>query len=186
MRYNRNMDEKTQKIILHFILDCPSSIKDRKQYLPVSKRACSFRERGIKDSLLRTLLSQVKNLLPSKECYAKIESGHSVEEEQERMEKENTLADPRHEYIILRDHSSMTETEAVFYYIRNAFAHGAFIVEDIHGMERLYSLESEKTGKLNAKMLLKESTLLKLFELSQMTPEKLKQLQRKRRIPAFQ
>ena len=52
----------------------------------------------------------------------------------------------------------MTDLETLYYYIRNAFAHGAF--EVINTKEgRVYKLESAKNGIVKAQMRLKESTL---------------------------
>ncbi len=179
MKFSRCIDERVKKIALDFIWNCPSSIQKGKQWYPVSKRKCSFRKRGIKESLLRTILSQIKKQLPSKEFYVKIKSGESVEEKVINMEKTSVLSDSRHEYIVLCNHSSMSETEAVFYYIRNAFAHGAFSVEDTNEKGWLYYLESEKEGTLKAKMLLKESTLIEYSHLMKLTPNEIKSFRKR-------
>lgn len=186
MRYSRNIDDDVMKIAFDFILLCPSSIQKGSQYFPVSKRGSSFRSRGIYDSLLRTMLSQIKKNLPFRDCYAKIGAKASVIDKLKSMEKTSSLNDPNHEYIVICEHSSMTETEAVFYYIRNAFAHGSFSVEDIKGNGRHYYLESDKENTPKARMCLKESTLLKYRDFISMTPKEIEALQRKKRVPAYQ
>ena len=48
----------------------------------------------------------------------------------------------------------MSDAEVVFYYIRNAFAHGD--IEVIGGGDRIYKLESKKKNDIKAQMILKE------------------------------
>ena len=186
MRYRRNIDDSIRRVALDFILQCPSSIKKGTRILPVSKCASTFKSRGIQGSLLRTLLSQLKKALPTQNCYVKTKAGFSIIEESKFMENIDSLSDPNHEYIVISEHSSMSETESVFYYIRNAFAHGSFSVEDLNGNNRHYYLECDNGNIPKARMLLKESTLLKYRDLIFVTSSELKSLQKKKKIPAFQ
>ena len=138
IRYNTIIDNATKEIALEFILECPASIKNGNQYFPVSARNCSFRERGISKSLLRTILSQVKNTLPNRERYIKLNATDDVQTALKTLENNNSLSDPVVEYIVLKGNATMTESESVFYYIRNAFAHGSFRY-DIHNSTRYYT-----------------------------------------------
>ena len=73
----------------------------------------------------------------------------------------------------------MPDTEAIYYYIRNAFAHGSFEFTDV-GDRRILVLESSKDGKLKAQMRLRESTLLKMIELSRKTATEIYGMQKKK------
>lgn len=186
MKYTRNIDDSVKIIALDFILYCPASVKKGNQIFPVSRRGCSFKERGIQKTLLQTMLSQVKKELPSRKCYLKIKAGESLVEKIHSMGKTDVLSDLNHEYIVLCEHSSMSETEAVFYYIRNAFAHGSFSVEDVDGSNRRYLLECDKDDIPKARMLLKESTLKRYRDLIRITPKELAALQKKRKSLTYQ
>ena len=82
--------------------------------------------------------------------------------------------------MVYQHRSDMSDAEAIYYYIRNAFAHGSFEVKSSKG-ERCYLLQSDKDSKVKAQMQLKESTLLRLLELSQMSANDLREKQRKKR-----
>jgi len=181
MKYSRTVDEKTKLLLIEFILNCPSSIKKNKNYYPVSARNCSFKERGIKDALLRTLLAQIKKELPNRKCYVKVKPGESIENAIQQMNKESNLTDGEHEYIVLTEHHAMSETESVYYYIRNAFAHGSFNVGLSKDNDHMYSLESKKENVLKSQMLLKEATLETYITLMKKTPDKIKEHQRKKK-----
>jgi len=71
----------------------------------------------------------------------------------------------------------MSDAEAIYYYIRNAFAHGSFEVAEQAG-RRIYLIESSKDGIIKARMRLREETLLHYIELANMTPAEIKALQK--------
>lgn len=75
----------------------------------------------------------------------------------------------------------MSDAEAVFYYIRNAFAHGSF--EVVSGSDPIYKLESKKNGVVKAQLLLKQTTLIKLADLSERSRTDIEKLQRKKSKP---
>ena len=59
----------------------------------------------------------------------------------------------------------------IFYYIRNALAHGSFMVNG-----DIYSFESSKDGTTKAAIRLREETLLKWIKDVSLSPEKLKKV----------
>ena len=71
--------------------------------------------------------------------------------------------------IVFTKRSDMNITASIFYYIRNAFAHGSFSVSD-----RIYYFESSKKGKVLAQIRLHEQTLVKWIELFNSKPDEIK------------
>lgn len=55
-----------------------------------------------------------------------IDSFESVEATVSSIMSMAALRDPYYEMIVFQKRTDMTETEALYYHIRNAFAHGAF------------------------------------------------------------
>ena len=178
-------------LIYKFIFICPSSIIKKVKtignaegennykhtYNPVSARSCSFKERGITKDLLATILAEIKRPLTAMGTYSKLKGGGNVEETVYSILNCTTLADRDFELIVFREHSDMTDTEAIFYYIRNAFAHGSFEFKNSGGP--VYYLESRSAGIIKAQMRLKESTLKKYITLIEKTPAQIKELRKK-------
>ena len=71
--------------------------------------------------------------------------------------------------IVIAERSDMSLTSSIFYYIRNAFAHGSFMVDG-----DVYSFESSKDGTIKAAIRLREKTLLKWIQDISVSPERLK------------
>ncbi len=62
----------------------------------------------------------------------------------------------------------MSDPEAIYYYIRNAFAHGLFEVRSTqHG--NVYLLESAKKRNVNARMRLNETAMMELVRIMDLT-----------------
>ena len=162
-----------QSFIVAFVFNCPSATvvckkKEKpKRFNPVSTRGCSFRERGITGTLLTTLTAQIKKRV---DFYKKAEKNQKVEDLFESISN--------NERIVFRENAQMSDAEAVYYYIRNAFAHGSF---EYIPERKLYKLESKKDDNVKAQMILSESTLQKLAELSSVDKKFIENLQRKRR-----
>ena len=71
----------------------------------------------------------------------------------------------------------MSDPEAFYYYIRNAFAHGSFeVIPTNNG--NVYLLESSKDGAVKAQMRLKETSLIEYIRLANLTATEIKALQR--------
>ena len=88
-----------------------------------------------------------------------------VAREMKHIIKTTALSDPNFDVIVMlkRDRNEMPETEAIYYYIRNALAHGSFeFVSQRNDVEAYYLLESKQKNTVKAQMRLKESTMLKL------------------------
>lgn len=178
-------------IIEGLVFNCPSSTERKEKdgsykngkpryktvYKPVSARETSFRRRGINGSLLVTLLVKISSPLKANKTYRLINSGASVEKNIDDIMKDATLSDPYFDVVVYQKRSDMTDVEAFYYYIRNAFAHGAFEVLQ-KGSEKIYKLESAKDGKVKAQMRLKESTLEEYIRLANLSVADIKALQR--------
>lgn len=178
-------------IIEGLVFNCPSSTERKEKddsyknekpryknvYKPVSARETSFRRRGINGNLLVTLLAQISRPLKVSKTYLLIGSNSSVELNMDDIMKNVALSDPYFDVVVYQKRSDMTDVEAFYYYIRNAFAHGAFEVLQ-KGSEKIYKLESAKDGKVKAQMRLKESTLEEYIRLANLTVADIKALQR--------
>lgn len=163
-------DEKFQYLIKAFVFNCPSAIviskkkEKTKKYENISARKSSFRNRGITGTLLNTMTSQIKKNVLS---YQKVVKNQRIEE---TFDKDYNV-----EKIIFKENAQMSDAETVFYYIRNAFAHGSF---EYLPEEKIYKLESKKKDSVKAQMILKESTLKKLADLSALDKTDVEKLQK--------
>ena len=184
-------DVQFQKIINGFVFMCPSSIRTKKrktqnsrektqQSMPVSARDISFIKRGIKGPLLNTLLSQIRKPLLEKHTYHRAEDKDNVEVIVGDILTHSNLSDDFFDLIVFKKRNDMPDTEAIYYYIRNAFAHGSFEVCIDKG-EKIYILESSKDGNIKAQMRLKERTLLRYMELAAMNTEEIRALQKSKK-----
>lgn len=182
-------DEKFIKLISKLVFLCPASTrKNGKQsgqkdkgenYSDVSARNCSFRKKGIKGTLLTTLLSIIKKPLIANKTYAVLKQDCSVEETRKGIETQSRLGDRYFDLIVYQENGNMSQIEAIFYYIRNAFAHGSFgIIEEKN--RRIYFLESKKGETIKAQMRLNEDTLLQYAGLLDLTPKDIRALRKKK------
>ena len=129
-----------------------------------------LRDREITGTLLATVTLQIKRYLNGG-LYQKCENNENLGEIFD--------ADPSAEKIVFKENAQMSDAEVIFYYIRNAFAHGSF--EVVEKGVRFYKLESRKNDTLKAQMILKEATLKKLAELSGFNRSYLENLQKKKK-----
>ena len=183
-----------QDIVSGLVFNCPSSTERRVKtgvngkrkaqykvsYTPVSARGVSFRRRGITKSLFVTILAQIRRPLSATKTYALIQSSESVESTVESITNATSLSDPYYEIIVFQKRSDMSDTEALYYYIRNAFAHGSFEVVATNG-GNVYLLESSKDGTIKAQMRLKETSLSEYIRLANLTVAEIKALQKHRK-----
>lgn len=93
-------------------------------YEYVSVRDCSFRSRNITRGVFVTINSQIKKIV-SGNYFSLNPNEVSVESQVEQIENDNENA----ELIVIKSRDDMSDTEAVFYCIRNALAHGAFEIK---------------------------------------------------------
>lgn len=180
------------RIIEGFVFLCPASIRHEKKdktntekkivfYQDVSKRKCSFRCRGIDSHLLTTVLAQIKKPLVAQQTYSVLKNDEDVPDAVNRIIALASLSDPYYDIMVYQHRSDMSDTEAIYYYIRNSFAHGSFEIKKCQG-ERCYLLQSDKDEKVKAQMRLKESTLKRLLVLAQMSAPDIRAQQRKRMV----
>ena len=183
------------QIIDGFVFNCPSSIKHEVKdktkpgkeketvYQDVSARMCSFRRRGIDSNLLTTLLTQIRRPLVAQKTYSILKFDEDVEKAVSSIIATVSLADPCYDLIVYQRRSDMSDVEAIFYYIRNAFAHGSFEVKAGNG-KPYYLLQSDKNNKVKAQMRLKESTLMHLLEILKLNASDIRSKQRKKKPKA--
>lgn len=171
-------DPSFQKIIDFYLFNCPCEIesksKDNSQkYNKVSKRAESLREQGWIEGKLNTLLAAMKHTKSGHLEYHIVNTSTSIENEVKRIEKESTLSDEYFEMIVITERSDMNKTGSIFYYIRNALAHGSFSYIDIDG-KKIYYFECSKDNTVKAQIRLREESLLKWIKDFRMSPKKLR------------
>lgn len=172
-------DANFQKIIDFYLFNCPcetekgSKKKGTKAYTKVSKRANTLRSQGWTGSYLNTLLASMKHITSGHLEYHIFDNKTDIKAEVAKVEKHITLSDKYFELIAMADRSDMSKTSAIFYYIRNAFAHGSFsVIKD--ETKTIYYLESAKDDAVKAQIRLREETLLKWIEDFSLSPKALK------------
>lgn len=181
-------------LINGFVFNCPSRIiketkikpppttgpKYKREHENVSKRKCSFYDRGIKKDLLTTILAQIRKPMVANGTYMALKPEKDVELERQLMESSITLSDNLYDEMLYHTRTDMSDTEAIFYYVRNAFAHGSFEAVP-NGASYVYILESQKEDKIKAQMRLKEETLLRYLELANASEKEIRSLQRRKK-----
>lgn len=165
---HNTQESELNRFLLEFIVYCPSAYKkqDKKEktarYEPVSKKNCSFRERKIRNDLLTKVINKIKD------CVCCIEMTYCEQVETAYLSETKSNNDFEKSVIVYKKHSEMSRTESIYYYIRNAFAHGDFEKDGDY-----YYLESSKGTNYYAKMKLSVSTLNKLIEIKNLSAEEL-------------
>lgn len=143
----------------------------------VSARNSTFRSRNVCGNLLITVLAQIRRPLVRNSAYALINSNDSVEDKVQEIINGTTMSDTNFELAVFQKRTDMSDTEAFYYYIRNAFAHGSFeIINTDAG--KIYKLESSKDGSIKARMRLKESSLKRYIDYSMLSASEVKALQK--------
>lgn len=159
-------DENFQRVLDFFLFHCPSEIekvnkkKGTKTYSKVSKSAETLRMKGWTGGYLNTLLASMKHTSSGQLEYQIFKADTSIAEKVKALEKDIPLRDKHFEMIAYAERSDMNKTSAIFYYVRNAFAHGSFCVISVGG-KKIYYLESAKDTSVKAQIRLREETLLK-------------------------
>ena len=180
-----------QRIVSGLVFCCPSSVVHRirmksdsgkrryeRRFEPVSNRGCSFRKRDITGSLLTTLLAEIRRPLQAKGGYSKLSSGcgRTVQEEFSALDQSPGHSDGSFDLMVYRERSDMSDVEAIYYYIRNAFAHGSFNV--VLEPKPIYYLEASRKGTITSRMRLREQTLLRVLDLGELSPNEIKALRK--------
>lgn len=135
----------------------------------VSFRGISFKDRGIKKSDI--VLNKIKNISPT--LYSNFYWLEKTNDDIEEMCRMNGIfdhLDSPNEYVVYRKNNNLGKTESFFYCIRCALAHGSFCIhefneEKYYFLENLFKEKGKKNMTLNARMVIKESTLLRIIDL---------------------
>ena len=135
----------------------------------VSFRGISFKDRGIKKSDI--VLNKIKNISPT--LYSNFYWLEKTNDDIEEMCRMNGIfdhLDSPNEYVVYRKNNNLFKTESFFYCIRCALAHGSFCIHEFNGekyyfLENLFKEKGKKNMTLNARMVIKESTLLRIIDL---------------------
>jgi len=143
------------EIINFYLFECP--------YEKSSHRGKTFTQKGWTKKYLVKLLDAMKDV-------AGISKEKCVHTSKEEVEKKSKNFLPGEEFLVYSSENGVTKS--IFKYIRNAFAHGSFNIYEKNG-EKFYYFENQKGGYINAKMSIKEITLLYWIKLFNIKPDRL-------------
>lgn len=183
------------EVIDFFVFHCPASIrsfvkdgiwpdgkkKRKKIYKDVSVRDCSFRKNGITGNLLSTILAEIRRPIARQGLFQVIKTDADVSATAKALLCSRTGNDQWPDLIVMHTRSDMPDSESIYYYIRNALAHGSFEVIRDDKLQPIYRLECKKDEIVKAQMQLKEKTIIRLKQLAEMSPGEIKQLQRRKK-----
>lgn len=174
-------DSNFQAILDFYLFRCPCEVesgskkKGTNKYTKVSKRGNTLRSQGWTGSHLNTLIASMKRTSSGKLLYKVVSAAMDVGEEANKDQKTSSLSDQHFEMIVMTERSDMNKTGAIFYYIRNAFAHGSFSVVKTEG-KTTYYIESSKDDVVKAQIRLREETLLKWIKDYSLSPATLREV----------
>ena len=163
------------KIIDFYLFNCPARHTQKtndpsgeKKYnftfSKVSARGKTFAERGVVGGGLRTLRAAMKRASYQGELFdLTLDKSEDIEQYSGRSG----------EICLTVKNSQMSQTDAIYYAIRNAFAHGSFSVDN-----GIYTLENINKGKVKGRIRLKEQTLLNWIDLCSMSTDEIKNYER--------
>lgn len=153
-------DNNFRKIFDFFVIKTPVE--------GVSYKGISFKKRNFKNAneVLNKMKKQFLNLFL---CFENIEEGEDIEEKLKMNGITNNLMRP-FEFSIFKLHDKLNITNSFFYYIRCALAHGSFCIHEYENIKYYYFENTHKEKwkhkpTLNARMIIKEETLLGIIEL---------------------
>lgn len=172
-------NENFVKILDFYLFHCPSEITKKKGtakiYTRVSKRAKTLRSQGWIEGYANTLIACMKRNLKNPHQYCVCNSNENIAEKTEELESSCTLSDKHFEMLVITERHDMNKASAIFYYIRNAFAHASFSVITVNN-RNIYYFESKKDETVKARIRLNENTLLEWIKDFSLSPAKLKAL----------
>lgn len=139
-----------QKLVQFYVWETPVS--------GTSEKGTSFKKLGWSKSGFNTLHAKVRKnsgfpdknwiSVPTKEIVSELE----------KLARHKTY-DCSFEFAVHTVKDGLNKTEGLFYFIRNAFAHGGFRTSEYDG-ETFYAFENRNGGCLKGRAVIKESTLL--------------------------
>lgn len=148
------------KIFDFYVLKTPVS--------DVSYRGITFKKRKFRDA--NEVLNNMKKIVPKLFLvYDCINENESITEKLKMNGIFNHLENP-FEYAIFKKQNKLGKTESFFYCIRCALAHGSFCIHKYENntfyyFENVYKEKGKHNSTLNARMILREDTLLKIIDL---------------------
>ena len=178
-----------------FVLHCPASIrsyvrdgtwpngkkKRKKIYRDVSVRDCSFHKNGISGNLLSTILAEIRRPIAKQGLFQVVKPDADVAATAGALLSNRSGNDRWPDLIVMHTRSDMPDSESIYYYIRNAFAHGSFEIIRDDRQNPIYRFECKKDGIIKAQIELKEKTLIRLKQLAELNPGDIKQLQKRKK-----
>lgn len=142
-----------QKIVQFYLWETPAP--------NTSVKGTPFRSMGIRGSQYKTLQAELRKTsgFPAADGHDwKKATIKTVESELESINRLNSY-DCSFEFAVHTVKSGLGKTEALFYFSRNAFAHGGFRIAT-YDRERYFVLENRQGDQLKGRAILRESTLL--------------------------
>lgn len=142
-----------QKIVQFYLWETPAP--------NTSVKGTPFSSMGIRGSQYKTLQAELRKTsgFPAADGHDwKRATLKTVESELESINRLNSF-DCSFEFAVHTVKSGLGKTEALFYFIRNAFAHGGFRIAT-YDRQRYFVLENRQDNLLKGRAILKESTLL--------------------------
>lgn len=172
-------DKAFREIINFYLFHCPSEIRQSKKkksyYSRVSNQGVTLRKKSWIEGFVSTLTYFMKKGSSNKLIYNRFNTNCDIAKETKNIEKTSTLADKHFEMITISKRSDMNIPSSIFYYIRNAFAHGSFSVIAANNT-KIYYLESSNKGIVKAQLRLRQETLLEWIKDFTLSPNELRKI----------
>ncbi len=148
-------DKTFCKIVNFYLFHCPCEIRTSNgHFAKVSHQGVTFREKGWIYGYVNTLTSCMKKGSSNRLVYNCLDTNCNIEEETKKIEETTPLSDKHFEMITILKHPNMNIPSSIFYYIRNAFAH----------------------GKVKAQLRLRQETLLEWIKDFTLSPNELRKI----------
>ena len=158
-----NIDERMKKIIQFYLFNTPVE--------GISARGSTFKELGWNKKRLTPLLKKEIDFLSSNWKIT------TVKEIKAKLKTLGQLEKVKFEEMAIHINNKNSNIDSFFYAVRCAIAHGSFSVRK-HKGQAFYVLENKDKGKLKARIVIKESTLIYIMKIVS-NPEK---YSKKRRV----
>ena len=148
------LENKLNSIIDFYVFSCPS--------YNTNVQAMQLSDYGwVKGVDKSSLTRRLKNIFP-KGKFVNVNTYDELFDSLNNIEELIKVKTICESVCIKTDNSAIAE--ALFYAIRNAYAHGSFTMKKIKG-EAYFILENRKRGVLTARMIVKAQTLEKWIEI---------------------
>ena len=149
-KVNLSGDLNLQKLVQFYVWETP---------VPgTSEKGTSFRELGWSKGGYNTLHSLMRGLSGFPNCKWIGAPAKDIEATLDELNRLDSF-DGSFEFAVYTIKSGLNKTEALFYFIRNSFAHGGFKTSKYKG-ELYYVFENKQGSQIKGRAVIKESTLL--------------------------